>query len=202
MTKDDVVESYDAQKFGPETILGTLVQENDPDRQVIEPWAAAVDGVILDVGSGTGRWTGRLSALGHQVEGMEPARRLLRLSQEAHPSVAFHHGSIADLADSPRQWAGILAWYSLIHLGPQQLPDTLDNLGAVLRKNGSLLMSFFAGSELRQVPHPVAPAWSWPLSEMNLVLERAGFEITDSRHEPDTLHAWVEARVTVEPISR
>lgn len=99
MTKDDVVQAYDSHTFDPETMLGTVVADEDPDRQVIEPWADTVDGVILDAGSGTGRWTGRLADLGHRVEGLEPAQRLIDLAREAHPSVTFHHGSVDDLAD-------------------------------------------------------------------------------------------------------
>lgn len=202
MTKDDVVQAYDSHTFDPETMLGTVVADEDPDRQVIEPWADTVDGVILDAGSGTGRWTGRLAELGHRVEGLEPAQRLIDLAREAHPSVTFHHGSVDDLADAGQRWAGVLAWYSLIHLNPEQLPDALDTLRAVTANNGSLLMAFFAGSELEQVPHPVAPAWCWPLAEMTLALERAGFEVTASRREPSFMFAWVEARAVVEPISR
>ncbi|QGU05771.1 hypothetical protein [Corynebacterium comes] len=82
------------------------------------------------------------------------------------------------------------------------MPDALDDLRAITQHHGSLLISFFAGSEIEQVPHPVAPAWCWPLSEMTLALERAGFEVTDSRWEPGSLYAYVEARATVEPISR
>ncbi|MCS5478810.1 class I SAM-dependent methyltransferase [Corynebacterium sp. YIM 101645] len=202
MTQDDVVQAYDAHTFDPETMLGTVVTDGDPDRRVIEPWADTVDGVILDAGSGTGRWTGRLAELGHRVEGLEPAWRLIDLAREAHPSVMFHHGSVDDLADMGQRWAGVLAWYSLIHLGPEQMPDALDTLRVVTENNGSLLISFFAGKELEQMQHPVAPAWRWPLSEMTLALERAGFEVTQSRREPGSMFAWVAARATVEPISR
>jgi SAM-dependent methyltransferase len=202
MTKDDVVQAYEAQAFDPETMFGTVVSEDDPDRQVIEPWADTVDGVILDVGSGTGRWAGRLASLGYRVEGLEPAQRLIDLAREAHPSLVFQHGSVADVADSGRRWAGVLAWYSLIHLGPEELPDALDDLRALTQHSGSLLISFFTGSELEQVPHPVAQAWRWPLPEMTLALERAGFEVTSSRREPGSSYAYVEARATVEPISR
>lgn len=82
------------------------------------------------------------------------------------------------------------------------MPDALEDLRAVTANNGSLLMSFFAGSEIEQVPHPVAPAWRWPLAEMTLALERAGFEVTDSQREPGSTFAWVEARAIVEPVSR
>src|SRR5690606_36335207 len=79
-------------------LLGTVVADSDPDRTVIEPWAAAVGGPILDVGSGTGRWTGRLAQLGHDVSGLEPVESLVELSRRTFPGVSFRRGWIADLA--------------------------------------------------------------------------------------------------------
>lgn len=202
MTMDDASQPYDAQTFDPETMLGTVVSEGDPDRQLIEPWAASVNGKILDVGSGTGRWAGRLASLGYDVEGLEPASRLIDMARESHPAVVFRHGAIEDLADSGQKWAGILAWYALIHMGPEELQDALDTLRLITADNGSLLMSFFSGPELAPMHHPVQTAYQWPLGDMTLALERAGFEVTGSHWDPRSPHAYLAAQATVESISR
>ena len=68
-----VADAYGSTEVDIEGILGAEISPDDPDRAVIEPWAAAVDGPILDVGAGTGRWTGHLARLGHTVEGLEPS---------------------------------------------------------------------------------------------------------------------------------
>lgn len=189
-----IVQAYGAPTMDVEGLLGTEVLPADPDRQLIEPWAAAVDGPILDVGSGTGRWTGRLASLGYQVEGLEPAQRLVKLARETHPGVTFHHGLITDLAAWDRRWAGILAWYSVIHMGPQELSDALCSLHDVLEDHGTLLLSFFTGPVVRTFPHPVAPAYLWPMDRMVQVLETAGFTIVDQRHTPSGPHAQLLAR--------
>lgn len=81
-----VTDAYGSPWVNVESILGTEISPDDPDRAIIEPWAAAGDGQILDVGSGTGRWTGYLAGLRHTVEGLEPAERLITLARARHPS--------------------------------------------------------------------------------------------------------------------
>ena len=49
-----VADAYGSPEVDIEGILGAEISPDDPDRAVIEPWAAAVDGPILDVGAGTG----------------------------------------------------------------------------------------------------------------------------------------------------
>lgn len=196
MTADEMNSAYDSPDFDPDTLLGTAISPDDPDRAVIEPWAGRVDGAILDVGSGTGRWAGHLAERGHRIEGLEPATRLVELAQRSHPPVIFHHGSIADLPASGRRWAGILAWYSLIHLGPGELPEALVALRGAVEDGGSLLMSFFSGPRLEPMQHPVATAYRWPLPDISRALERAGFEVTASHWDPRFPHAHLTAQAT------
>lgn len=44
-----VADAYGSPEVDIEGILGAEISPDDPDRAVIEPWAAAVDGPILDV---------------------------------------------------------------------------------------------------------------------------------------------------------
>lgn len=196
MTTYDISQAYNSPSFDPDSLLGRVISANDPDRALIEPWATSIDGTILDVGSGTGRWTGHLASLGHKVEGLEPATRLVELARRTHPSVTFHHGSIADFSDSPRRWAGILAWYSLIHLGPDELPAALVSLREMVEDGGSLLISFFSGPSLEPMQHPVATAYRWPLPDLTQTLEDAGFQVIGSHWDPRFPHAHLTAKAT------
>lgn len=197
-TSSSAVEAaYGSPSFDAEGLLGTAVSPKDPDRRVIEPWARTLSGRILDVGSGTGRWTGHLAKLGHHVEGLEPANRLVELARAEHPSVVFHRGTISDLTECPGRWAGMLAWYSVIHMGPDELPNALAALHAGLEHGGSLLLSFFAGSQLETFDHPVAAAYRWPMRQMAQALADAGFEVTDQHWDPPAPHAYMSARATM-----
>lgn len=191
---NDIENAYGSEAVPVEDILGLEVAPDDSDRQVIEPWAASVAGPILDVGSGTGRWTGHLANLGHDITGLEPAERLVELARDTHPSVLFRHGSIADLEDTEERWAGILAWYSIIHMGPAELLDALAFLRRVLEPHGTLLMSFFAGRRLESFAHPVATAYRWPMPDMVSLLNAVGLEVTAQSWDPSAPHAYLIAR--------
>lgn len=176
-------------------MLGARVSPTDPDRAIIEPWAKSVNGRILDVGSGTGRWAGHLAGLGVEIEGLEPAKRLVHLARIQHPIASFRHGSIEDLSDSDQRWNGILAWYSVIHMGPKELPEALATLRGALEDGGSLLMSFFAGTRRDAFAHPVAEAFRWPMPDMAQMLVDAGFVVTEQYWNPRAPHAYVAATV-------
>lgn len=188
---DEVTKAYRTKAAELSDMLGNVVSAQDPARGVVESWAETVSGRILDVGAGTGRWTGHLAALGHDVEGLEPVDRFVELSRQTHPAVAFRHASLADLAGSDERWSGILAWYSLIHLRPDELATALSTLRGVLQDGGSLLVSFFSGPRLEAFQHPATTAYRWPMTSMARALEEAGFEVTDQqwhpRHHPQAI---------------
>lgn len=110
--------------------------------------------------------------------------------------MTFYHGSIADLSDSPKRWAGILAWYSLIHLGPGELPAALASLRAAVEDDGNLLLFFFSGSSLEPMQHPVAIAYRWLLPDLARALEAASFQVTGSHWNPRFPHAHLTTKAT------
>ncbi len=46
-------------------------------------------------------------------------------------------------------WAAVLAWYSLIHLAPTELPDAVEALSRPLAPGGWLVLAMHAGSDVR-----------------------------------------------------
>ncbi|MDN5789737.1 MAG: class I SAM-dependent methyltransferase [Micrococcales bacterium] len=193
MATDEITQAYASKAAALADMLGAVVSPRDPDRGVIEPWAETVSGRILDIGAGTGRWSGHLAALGHAVEGLEPVDQFVEIARRTHPAVVFRHGSLADLVGSDERWSGILAWYSLIHLGPDELPAVLSTLREVLEEDGSLLVSFFSGIRLEAFRHPATTAYRWPMKDMTRAIELAGFEVTDQQWDPRGPHANITA---------
>lgn len=194
MADSEVLQAYGSLASGIAAALGTEVAPQDPDRTIIESWAASVGGSILDVGSGTGRWTGHLVSLGYDVQGLEPVPELVSVARAAHPSVQFRQRSIADLAASDEQWSGILAWYSLIHMSPSELATALKVLNNALEPGGSLLMSYFSGETLQDFQHPVATAYRWPPHELADMVTAAGFEVVKQSTNQQSPHAFLVAK--------
>lgn len=193
---DEISKAYGSASKDVEDLLGRVISPDDPDRAIIEPWAQTVAGPILDVGSGTGRWTGHLTSLGYDISGLEPAERLIDMARQTHPAVQFCHGSIHDLSQTQRHWQGILAWYSIIHLRPDKLPAALETLRGALQDGGTMLLSFFSGTHLTPFNHPVAPAYLWPMDEMTSALADAGFDVIVQRWDPSAPHARMTVRAT------
>lgn len=192
---DDVSGAYGARFAQITDMLGTTVQPMDPDRAVIEPWAKTVGGRILDVGSGTGRWSGHLAGLGYDIEGIDPAEQFVEVARRAHPAVAFRVAAVDDLAGSDERWAGILSWYSLIHLEPDSVRGALRVLRDVLEDEGSILLSFFSGPRIELIDHPVAPAYRWPVAGMSEALSEADFQVLNRHGSDRSQHAAITARV-------
>lgn len=115
-------------------LLGTIEAMAPLDRRCIESWASAVEGPILDAGCGPGHWTAHLAALGNAVRGIDPVPEFVEIARRKHPEIGYDVGSFAELADGSVStgragpWGGILAWYSLIHLEPEELLGALAQL--------------------------------------------------------------------------
>ena len=164
--------------------LGSMDAVAEPDRALVERWARTVDGTILDAGCGPGHWTGHLAGLGHDVVGLDPVEEFVEHARRAHPGVPFREGSFEDLPDG-RSYGGILAWYSLIHLDPGEVPEVLARFRDTLPYGGSVLLGFFTADEPAPFGHLVAPAWVWPVEEMARTLEGAGFEVVHRERRQD-----------------
>lgn len=104
-----------------------------------------------------------------------------------------------DEPESAGRWSGILAWYSLIHLAPGEMPAALTTLRRALTADGSMLVSFFTGPRLEAFDHPAAPAYRWPASTLADALIAAGFVVTGQRTHPGGQHASVSATPAVTP---
>ena len=172
-----------AQEYA--SALGSLDAMAPQDIRRIETWAGQVDGPILDAGCGPGHWTAHLSALGHEARGVDPVSAFVEIARREHPGTEYCQGSFADLRQQRGTWGGILAWYSLIHLSPEQIPVVLTLLHGALRPGGHLLLGFFDGPRQETFDHAVAPAQFWPADRMGEMVQAAGFAVLDLERRQD-----------------
>lgn len=174
-----VAEAYDASAAEYIRVLGTMADTDPRDRAVVKQWLIGLNGAVLDAGCGPGQWAGWMHDQGFHVTGIDQSLEFIRHAR-THSSIPFHHGSMEQLPNSDGSFAGVLAWYSLIHTHPDELPIALAELGRVLRPGGSLLLGYFEGVAREEFAHRVAPAYFWSAEALTTVLADAGFDVTGS----------------------
>jgi SAM-dependent methyltransferase len=110
---------------------------------------AAGDGPVADVGCGPGHVTAHLRGLGLDVFGVDLSPGMIDAARRDHPELRFEVGSMTDLPLADASLAGLMAFWSLVHVPGHALPGVLGQFRRVLRPGGVLLLGFHAGDTSR-----------------------------------------------------
>jgi ubiquinone/menaquinone biosynthesis C-methylase UbiE len=149
----DTRTSYDTVAASYAELTRHLLDETPVERAVLVLFADLVHaqggGLVADVGCGTGRITGHLRTLGVDAFGIDLSPGMIDVARRDHPGVRFDVGSMTDLALADASVAGLVAWYSLIHIPDAEISSVLAHFRRVLRPGGPLLLSFHVGDESR-----------------------------------------------------
>jgi SAM-dependent methyltransferase len=119
------------------------------DRELLERFAARVRdvGPVCDMGCGPGQVAQYLHERGVGVCGIDLSPAMVERARLLTPGVEFRQGDMLALDVPDGTWAGIAAFYSLIHVPREDVPRALDELRRVLRPGGVLLVAFHIGDE-------------------------------------------------------
>lgn len=156
-------------------------------------------GRVLDLGCGPGYWTGHLHDLGVDVTGIDIVPEFIAHARATHPECEFQLGSMIELGAPDNSVAGILSWYSTIHLTPRELEVALAEFRRLLRPDGTLVIGFFDSEDgIAQFDHKVFSAYRWPADVFSERLTRTGFaEVERTQKEfperPDRKYAAIAA---------
>jgi SAM-dependent methyltransferase len=164
-------------------LFGTSQQVHADDLAFIGRHLAS-PGTVLDLGCGPGHLSGYLRSLGVDATGIDMVPEFIAHAQAAHPSVEFQLGSMERLDVANHSVAGILAWYSLIHLPPQNLDGVLTEFRRAMAPSGTLVLGLFDGDEVAAFDHKVVTAYRWPVDEISERLTRAGFTEVERLQRP------------------
>lgn len=156
----------------------------DDDRALIDRHLSIRPGTVLDVGCGPGHLTAHLRSLEVDAIGLDVVPTFIDHARATYPDGRYELGSMRQLPFPDRSVAGILAWYSLIHLPPDELDDVLAELRRVASPAGALVAGFFAGDAVAPFDHKVTTAYFWPVDEFAGRLRRAGFTEVERGQRP------------------
>ena len=146
----NVRSAYDTVAEPYATALPDTSFEAPLDMAMIDDFCArllAVPGPkVIDAGCGAGRLSAYLSNAGLDVIGVDLSPGMVRVARRSHPGLVFEVGQLTDLPAADAAADGILAWYSIIHSAPAELPAIAREFWRVLRPGGLALIAFQAGS--------------------------------------------------------
>lgn len=170
-------------------LFGTSQQVHADDLAFIGRHLAGRPGPVLDLGCGPGHITDHLRSLGVDATGIDMVAEFIAHARAAHPSGRYQLGSIKNLDVADHSIAGILAWYSLIHLSPGDLDGVLAEFRRALSPTGTFVLGLFDGDEVAAFDHKVVTAYRWPVDEISERLTRAGFtEVERLRRSGEGAH--------------
>jgi SAM-dependent methyltransferase len=180
----DVRATYDAVAADYAALAEPEMARQPFDRAVLAVFAELVTvaggGTVADLGCGPGRIAAHLHELGLDVFGVDLSPAMVAIARAAHPLLRFDEGSLADLRVTGL--AGVVAWYSIIHTPPAELPAVFEGFHGALAGDGLLLLAFHAGDDKRQLTeaygHAVsAEAYRFPPDHLADLLRDVGFQM-------------------------
>ncbi len=147
----------------------------EPEAVALAAFAEAVPpGKVLEAGSGTGRVTGWLHARAWTSRASNWSPGMLAVARTTCPDITFTEGDLRSLAHDDASLAGLVAWYSLIHIPADLHPEVFAGFHRVLRPGGLLLVGFQVGdatARIRDIDfHRLDP------DRIATLLKEAGFE--------------------------
>lgn len=147
----DTRASYDADASGYAEQVRGLLDDKPYLRTSLALFAELVDaaggGPVLDAGCGTGYATDHLHRLGADAFGIDLSAEMIAIARRDHPHLRFEVGTMTalDLADD--SVAGVLAFWSVIHVPDHAVPGVFAEFLRVSRPGGPLLVGFHVGDD-------------------------------------------------------
>lgn len=119
------------------------------DREILDRFAARLGntGPVCDLGCGPGQIARYLRDHGVEARGIDLSPGMVAEARRLNPDIPFSQGDLLALDSKGGAWAGIAAFYSIVHLSMEEIPRAFAEMKRVLRPGGLLLLAFHVGEE-------------------------------------------------------
>src|SRR4029453_13828656 len=162
------------------------LQHKPLDRQLLDRFAAGVRGIgpVCDIGCGPGHVARYLHERGGQVCAVDLSPVLVERARRMTPGVEFRQGDMIALDAPDEAWAGIVAFYSIIHISRGDMARPLRELRRGVRPGGILLLAFHIGDDTIHLDEwwgqrVCVDFFFFRSDEVARYLREAGFEIEE-----------------------
>ena len=184
--RSDYQASYDAVADEYVRRISDELRHKPLDRALLDRFADATRdrGSVCDLGCGPGHVARYLTERGVDVVGYDLSPRMVEAARVLNPEIKFHQADMTALDHADESWAGLLAFYSLIHIPRAEIAQTLHEFRRVLQPGGLVLIAFHIGDETLHLDD----WWDQKVSvdffffqpeEMARTLQGAGFEVEE-----------------------
>lgn len=187
MPADTLRDSYDALAAEYVANIAGELADKPLDRHLLNRFAEAVRGrgLVADIGCGPGHVARYLHEQGVQVVGIDLSPAMIGWATRLNPELSFQVGDMRRLDLADQSLAGIVAFYSIIHLQGADLDVALREFRRLLAPGGVLLIAFHIGDHTLHLDELWGQAVSLDFrflmpSEVAMALNAAGFVVTES----------------------
>jgi SAM-dependent methyltransferase len=190
----DIRGSYDSAARAYAEHLFNELEQKPLDRHLLNRFAEAVkgQGTVVDLGCGPGHVAKYLHDQGVEVFGIDLSPGMIQCATELCPGINFFVGDMRRLECTDGQFAGIVAFYSIVHFDSSELEPVFAECHRVLANGGFMLIAFHAGDEVVHADD----LWEQPVSldfrfhqpsQVIHLLRNAGFVVAETS-ERDPYH--------------
>ncbi|MCG8920976.1 class I SAM-dependent methyltransferase [Lentzea sp. CC55] len=143
--------SYDTVAADYARLLPDAHDGRPLDAAIMRAFAEMTEGLVADLGCGTGRITQHLHELGLTSFGIDLSDGMVDQARRAYPHLAFSQGDLNGLDLQDNILGGAVVWYSTVHMPASEVP--WEEFCRVLKPGGHLLHAFKLGDRKQHLSH-------------------------------------------------
>lgn len=147
MSKSDLQAGYDLVAEHYATEFFEELKRKPFDCQLLDQFAESVSGagVVCELGCGPGQVGRYLKDRGVEMCGVDLSPEMVRVAARLNPDISFSQGDMLALHAPDEALAGIVVFYSIIHIQRDAVTRALKEMSRVLNANGKLFLAFHGG---------------------------------------------------------